>query len=584
VQKQTPRNPLVRSRWLAWQCRLLHDVRFAAVVEVADLSSGEGISADRVAASIGSQKGAFILSNDPSEHHLETRAGVSYWQVPVEGSDHQLMVVMQIHSLSEPERAAADRLLRWGVQNLTDWLTDANVGAAPAMPPLRLMLAQSSLQQAAARWVDDLQFRTQAVRVSVAWFNSERLGLLAVSGVAALDIRRALPRSLTAAMSECARAAEIMTFPPESKDSALSASSESLREHKHLHESFGEHSIISVPLLHNGTAAGVLLLEIDKARGADLSPNELLDEVAMASPVLATLNERRPGTRWFITRLFQKITNVIARPVTTVQRIVSLGVVALGLIALLFPFPHKVGVSGEIQGADRQVLAATHSGYLKSASARAGDQVKAGQVLALFDNSQLQLERDTWVSELSRLDSAIVQAMSARDRAKVGKLRAEQESANAELKLIDHRLERTEIVAPFDGMLVSGDLDDRLGSSVEAGETLFHMASLNDYTLQLKVPEHQASRVHQYSKGTMRFAAFPSKTFSFNVESMVPVAVSTEGGNVFRMQAALKGDVSEIRPGMTGVAKVDVGKRSWLFRGFDLVSDRLRYWWWSIGA
>jgi len=152
------------------------------------------------------------------------------------------------------------------------------------------------------------------------------------------------------------------------------------------------------------------------------------------------------------------------------------------------------------------------------------------------------------------------------------------------MELIDHRLQHSSIVAPFDGVLVSGDLQDRLGSAVRTGEALFQIASLNDYQLQLDVPEHQAAKVAQGAVGIMRFAAFPSLAFEFTVQTMVPVAVMDDGKNVFRMQAALLGDTQEIRPGMSGVAKVLVGNRSWLMRVSDLVTQRLRYWWWSVGA
>ena len=64
----------------------------------------------------------------------------------------------------------------------------------------------------------------------------------------------------------------------------------------------------------------------------------------------------------------------------------------------------------------------------------------------------------------------------------------------------------------------------------------------------------------------------------------MPIAVPDEGKNTFRMQAKLHGNTEVIRPGMTGVAKVDIGRRSLVLRALDFTRERLHYWWWSIGA
>ncbi len=568
----------VSGRWLRWQCQLLSSVRFGAVVDLTGLGTGAGIRSQMLITSIGTAAVPLIVVGDPNSYHQNSAMGVTYWQVPVKIPGKSLCVLLHVSELNEQERLAADRLLRWGVLNFTDWLADAQVVAAQSLPPLRLMLSHKNLEQSAARWVDDLQFRTQASRISVAWDEGGRTRLLAISGVPALDIRRALPRALTGALVESMQAEKIIRY-PNKVPSAID-----LIKHQQLHECHGEHHILSLPLEHNSVCVGSLLLEFDSDNEELFDVESLQQEVTMAVPVLVTLSDTKPGILSSFRRILNRCHQRLFKPDTQRQKIAALATFGFLLLALLFPFPQHASVQGKIQGADRQVLAATHAGYLLSASARAGDPVRAGQVLAQFDHTRMNLERDTWVSELTRLDAALVQAMSARDRSAIGRLRAEQAAASAELELMDHHINESDIIAPFDGILVSGDLDDRLGSSVSAGEALFQIASLNDYTLQLDVPEQLAADVSQGSEGKMRFAAFPSKAYDFSVDTLVPVAIPQEGANVFRMRAALNGDTSQIRPGMTGVAKISIGQRSLISRSLDLLRHRLRYWWWSFGA
>ncbi len=576
----------IAGRWLQWQCQLLSQVHFAAIVDVTDLNSGSGIHSKTIIHAVGAARVPLIALGSADDHVQKTARGVTYWQVPVTLAGRSLCVLVHIAQFNKAERDAADQLLRWGALNLAAWFadglnehaSDSPAQVTPSIPPLRVMLKEQTLEYAAARWVDDLQRRTPAVRISVGWYDGGRTCLLAVSGVPALDVRRTFPRALISAFDECVAAVSPIVYPSDT------ASTMETIAHQRLHQGFGEHRILSIPLVHDGQAVGALLMEFKLACAIDERINAVLDEVALATPVLMTVSERKTGVARFFKRRLRRTWRALVQPATPIQHALRVSVGAVAFVALFFPFPDTVSVHGNIQGSDRQVLSAQYEGFLSSALARAGDQVKAGQVLAQFDHSRLQLERDTWVSELTRLDAALVQAMSTRDRAVIGRLRAEQTAARAERELIDLKITQADIVSPIDGILVSGDLDERLGSSVAAGESLFQIASLNNYTLQLEVPERYAAQVTQGSGGTMRFAAFPSDSFAFSIDSFVPVAVSKEGENVFRSEASLLGDAAAIRPGMSGVAKIDLGTRSVLRRAIDFLQTRLRYWWWAIGA
>jgi len=592
----------VSGRWLRWQCQLLNDVRFAAVVDATGLSEGAGITANNIVSQIGTPQQPLIVVGPTDQNQQSTREELSCWQIPISFPSRALCVIFHIGSLKAQEQTAVDRLLRWGVLSLTAWLSDAQVSPAPSMPPIALMLEQKNLEQAAARWVDHLQSKTNAARVSLGWFDNGSTRLLAVSGLVALDVRREFPRALAAALGECIQASVAIVYPSEGESSVELPGQKNgqlpsefnnprnieLHKHQTVYERGckpgGKHRVISLPLMFENSAVGAVLLELDAKHDLKTITSQVMDEAAFATPVLSTLSEHKPGLRAMLSRRFHRIRTVLFNPTTVTQKCITASLFVISLIALLYPFSYSTSVRGEIHGADRQVLAAAHAGYLKSVSARAGDTVTTGQVLAKFDHTQLQLERDTWTSELTRIDAALTLAMSTRDRSAIGRLHAEQSSANAEVELIDYRITQSDVVAPFDGILVSGDLDDRLGSAVVVGESLFQIASLNDYTLRLDVPEQHAAKIKQGSTGDMRFAAFPSLAFSFSVDSMVPVAVPENGTNVFRMQASLTGDTTKIRPGMSGVAKVTVGQRAWGLRGVDFLRHQVRYWWWSLGA
>ena len=62
--------------------------------------------------------------------------------------------------------------------------------------------------------------------------------------------------------------------------------------------------------------------------------------------------------------------------------------------------------------------------------------------------------------------------MGTGDRAAMRIVGAQLAQAEAQLALVVDRLARTRLVAPYDGVVVSGDLSQRLGSPVQQGEAM----------------------------------------------------------------------------------------------------------------
>ena len=60
----------------------------------------------------------------------------------------------------------------------------------------------------------------------------------------------------------------------------------------------------------------------------------------------------------------------------------------------------------------------------------------------------------------------------------MGVFAAQINQAEAQLALAEEKLARATLVAPFDGIVVSGDLSQQLGTPVEQGKLLFEIAPL----------------------------------------------------------------------------------------------------------
>jgi len=156
------------------------------------------------------------------------------------------------------------------------------------------------------------------------------------------------------------------------------------------------------------------------------------------------------------------------------------------------------------------------------------------------------------------------------------------QQAEAQMNLLAEQLARTQITAPFEGLVVSGDLHQSLGISVKRGQVLFEVSPLNAYRVVLEVDEGEIGHVIAGQQGSLLLASIPGEVFPLSITRITPVVVSREGRSYFRVEALLGRMSDRLRPGMDGVAKIEVGSRKLIWIGTHKLIDwtRLTLWSW----
>jgi multidrug efflux pump subunit AcrA (membrane-fusion protein) len=148
------------------------------------------------------------------------------------------------------------------------------------------------------------------------------------------------------------------------------------------------------------------------------------------------------------------------------------------------------------------------------------------------------------------------------------------------VQLLDEQLRRSRLSAPFDGLIVSGDLSQSVGGAVRKGDTLFEVTPLAGYRVVVQVDESEIASVAAGQKGTLLLAAITSQSFPITVTAVTPVAKAQDGRNAFRVEAALEGPMERLRPGMEGIAKIETGQRNlvWIWTHRSTNWLRLKLW------
>jgi multidrug resistance efflux pump len=404
-----------------------------------------------------------------------------------------------------------------------------------------------------------------------------RVRVRALSHSAQFGERTTLIRSIETAMDEAVDQLATVVYPaPEGELPRAS------HAHAELARQFGAGCICTVPLVWGGAPCGAVTLE----RSEPFDPRTVaLVEVAAAlvGPALEGLRREDRFVGAKIADAIGQVARDLFGPHHVALKLVAATLASVLLFFTIAKGDFRVTAQTVLEPAVKRAAVAPFDGYVASAPLRAGDRVQKGQVLGSLDVRDLHLERAKLTSAYEQSVKQYRAALAARDAAQTEIYAAGAAEARAELDRIEDRLGRADLHAPFDGVIVTGDLSQRLGAPVKRGEVLFEVAPLDSYRLYLKVDESDLVHVAPGQRGSLVLSSLPDESFEFTVEKVTPVSAAEEGRNIFRVEASLGDRESRLRPGVQGVAKIDAGRQRliWIWTHDVLDWLRLKLWAWS---
>lgn len=442
------------------------------------------------------------------------------------------------------------------------------------------VLAARSLPAAAHALVGALAQQPGLARVSLALHQDGRTTLIATSDPAPPLAQAESTQCLLGAMDEALEQARSLGWPPAAGvDPGLSGPI--LVEHRALHRLAGR-AVATVPLGQAGDRFGAV--GVEREGTAPFSTEELQHlerQLALAAPALRWLQRGDESSARRLGRDLRRAWHGLRQPDrSTARRLLALGGLAVVFLATA-PLQREVGGRARIEGAEQRVLVAPADGFVKQAHVRPGDQVKAGDPLVDLLDGDLRLERERWASQLAQHENAYAATMAKADRAGASTSLARIAEAQSQLTLVDEQLARGRVVAPFDALVIQGDLGQATGTPVRQGDTLLTLATTGRHRVIVEVDEVDIARVAPGQAGRLALSSLPWDSQDLVVERVVPLAKAVDGRNVFEVEARLSGARPDIRPGLLGRAEIVVGRLPplWAWAGHAL--DRVRVAWWA---
>src|SRR4051812_23502439 len=241
----------------------------------------------------------------------------------------------------------------------------------------------------------------------------------------------------------------------------------------------------------------------------------------------------------------------------------------------------NVKAAGEIGPAEQVSVKPEINGKIEQLPVDLGDKVKKGDILVTLDDKELQNTRASVVTDIERAKLQLTQAERNFNRAKelheanlismevyenskteYDLARNALDRSQRELAIIDERLTKTKIMAPFDCTILTRPVS--IGQAVSgsggfnSGTEVLTIADLNSMVINAHINQADITRLKSDQEVEVAIEAVSGLVLTGRVERIAPQATIKNNIKGFAVRILLKDVGDKVRPGMTANITIPV--------------------------
>lgn len=227
------------------------------------------------------------------------------------------------------------------------------------------------------------------------------------------------------------------------------------------------------------------------------------------------------------------------------------------------PLAREVVAVGTLRANESVVVRPEIAGRVAAIGFEEGQKLAKGQVLIKLDDSTLIAEREQARANLELSRSSFARASKLYQQgAGPERTRDESEASlkvnEAKLRVSQAALDKTVILAPFDGMV--GLRKVSLGAYVQPGQDLVSFDSIDPLKADVRIPEVFLAAVKLGGKIRLSSDAYPGDAFEGEIYAIDPQV--DEDGRSFLVRARLANPGLKLRPGLFVRAALVLAERA----------------------
>lgn len=237
-----------------------------------------------------------------------------------------------------------------------------------------------------------------------------------------------------------------------------------------------------------------------------------------------------------------------------------------------YPVQGSVQLPGTIESNLVSLVASEIGGLVVEYPIREGDRVKKDQVLARLNKHALELNLAAARAQLSEAEARQKLAERNYERARElydSKVFSQQQlddtrfefdawqgridNLKAEIQRIEYDIERSAILAPFDGVIIAKHTE--VGQWLGIGDEVAELMSLDELEVVVDVPEQYYRTVRVGGSAQVTLDAQPGRTIRGRISAVIPRA--DEQARTFPVKVRVPSDSGRLGAGMLAQVRMD---------------------------
>ncbi len=437
-----------------------------------------------------------------------------------------------------------------------------------------------SLHQYAFAITNGLQAKLNCDEVTIGVLRKERVRILSISGMDSLHPRTPGSKAIQQALEEAADTGSTTVSPRNHSENVLT---DMPLADQWCRDAVAS-SVACIPLKHAGSVVAVIGLK--RTDETDFSEEELQQAEKLVTPLASGLVLLDQANQSLTSHAAKKLATLSSKWTQLNRRTRGvIMVVAMSLIGWLGcgSTQYTLQVPCEIIAGEPVQIAAPFEGRIRKAHVRPGERFRAGQTLVEFETTRLFTEQRRLEAELRIAEIGTLDALNAHDIGAAGRARNQAQAAGMNLARVRQQIQDATIVAEFDGYVLDGDLQPRVGESLAVGTELMQIARADGLAVEARVSENDATYVSMGQPGEFSTNARPGQAWMCEVQQVDAAASIVDGENVFVARAKPTGTTATwLRPGMQGVAKINAGQKPAWWVYLHRMTDWVRMQAWKL--
>ena len=196
---------------------------------------------------------------------------------------------------------------------------------------------------------------------------------------------------------------------------------------------------------------------------------------------------------------------------------------------------------GSLRSTESTIVRPELDGRLAALHFREGEAVKAGELLVSLDDAIARAElaqarANLDLAEKSFQRNQLLFARGASNAQAQDEAQSQQQAARASLALAQARLDKTQIHAPYDGVL--GLRQVSVGDYLSAGDDIVNLEVLDPLKVDFRIPQKAVSQVHLGQAIELSLDAYPGERFKGTIIALNPRLDEIGRSQAIRAQVA----------------------------------------------